>query len=503
MRSLWDELNSSPVCSCGALPKFIEDQQLFQFLNGLNESYSTVKSAIMMMNPLRLMSKAYSLLQRDESQREAHSSVPSLSGDTSSFLISTGSSNGNRTFSQKVNFESRKSNTNVSCKYCKKHGHTVDKYYRLHGFPPDFKFTKNKKSASCVQTEHVFTPSTPLHAAPTTQFHESSAHGFTKEHYQHLLALFQQARLSSGSTHDESTVDNTAFAHLQGPSLKRPLEIGKAAGRLYYLYPDADLFPVTSTSMSASHSFVSLHVFVPSINTSPVVDHVVDVVSCQTMLLNWGSSEGTHFFNSEGILYQTTIPHTPQQNGVVERKYKHLLEVYKLLYISNHSIFFSRDVVFHEYVFPYKSDSSPVLFPLPTPDSVDVLPTPVSHTHGSDPSPSTNSSLPHSSPTPSFSSFHHSPVSLPAPSSSPSSSSSALSPTPPFIPLRRSSRLVIQLVHLKDYVFSSVLSLAFPPSTKVSCVDLHMHESQLYQQAVSNPAWQEAMLKEFQALETN
>ncbi|XP_075101634.1 uncharacterized protein LOC142177072 [Nicotiana tabacum] len=65
MRSLWDELNSSyvgPVCSCGALPKFIEDQQLFQFLNGLNESYITVKSGIMLMNSLPPISKAYSLL---------------------------------------------------------------------------------------------------------------------------------------------------------------------------------------------------------------------------------------------------------------------------------------------------------------------------------------------------------------------------------------------------------------------------------------------------------
>jgi len=170
----------------------------------------------MMMNPLPPMSKAYSLLQHDENQKEAHSSVLSLSGDTSSFLVSTGSSNESRTFSQKVNFESRRSNTNDSCKYCKKPGHTADMCYMLHGFPPDFKFTKNKKFDSCVQTEHSFTPSTPLHATPTTQFPKSSAYGFTKEQYQHFLALFQQAQLSSGSIHDESTVDNTIFAHFAG-----------------------------------------------------------------------------------------------------------------------------------------------------------------------------------------------------------------------------------------------------------------------------------------------
>ncbi|XP_070051729.1 uncharacterized protein [Nicotiana tomentosiformis] len=444
MRSLWDELHSSyvgHVCSCGALPKFIEDQQLFQFLNGLNDSYSTVKSAIMMMNPLPPMSKAYSLLQHNESQREAHSSVPSISGDTFSFLVSPGSSNGNRTFSQKVNFESRRSNTNASCKYYKKPGHTVDKCYMLHGFPTDFKFTKNKKSASCVQTEPPFTLSTHLHGILTTQLSESSAHGFTKEQYQHLLALFQQAQLSSGLTHDDSSVNNTAFAYfaslfssyvessvdshvcassqlkvnpwildtgatnhmtphkhllfnvkpltkpflvtlpngykakvvstgylhlrhdvvllhvLLGPSLKWPLEIGKAAGRLYYLYPDADHFSVTSTSMSVSHSYVSLPISAHSVNISHVVDHVVDFVS---------------------------------------------------LYLFDHS-------------------------------------------------------------------------------SSSSSSSSDSSSTPPFISLRKSSRPVQQHVYLKDYVCSSVLAPTFTPHTKVS----------------SNPSWQEARLKEFQALEAN
>lgn len=45
-----------------------------------------------------------------------------------------------------------------------------------------------------------------------------------------------------------------------------------------------------------------------------------------------GSSiEASQFLASNGILNQTTIPHTPQQNGVVERKHKHLLEVARAL----------------------------------------------------------------------------------------------------------------------------------------------------------------------------
>lgn len=93
MRSLWDELTSAyigPTCSCGALPKFIEDQHMFQFISGLNDSYSTVKSSILLMSPLPSISKAYSLLQQDESQKEVKSTPHGFSGDSAaSFSVSS------------------------------------------------------------------------------------------------------------------------------------------------------------------------------------------------------------------------------------------------------------------------------------------------------------------------------------------------------------------------------------------------------------------------------
>ncbi|XP_060216451.1 uncharacterized protein LOC132643935 [Lycium barbarum] len=111
MRSLWDKLSSayvSPTCSCGALPKFIEDQHLFQFLSGLNESFSTVKSGILMLSPLPSISKAYSLLQYDESQKESHPIVQGFSGDSASFSATTSS---NRTYNQKVSFDPKRNSS--------------------------------------------------------------------------------------------------------------------------------------------------------------------------------------------------------------------------------------------------------------------------------------------------------------------------------------------------------------------------------------------------------
>lgn len=41
------------------------------------------------------------------------------------------------------------------------------------------------------------------------------------------------------------------------------------------------------------------------------------------------------FFNEKGILSQCSCLHTPQQNGVAERKNRHLLEVTRTLFVES------------------------------------------------------------------------------------------------------------------------------------------------------------------------
>lgn len=110
----------------------------------------------------------------------------------------------------------------------------------------------------------------------------------------------------------------------------------------------------------------------------------------------------------------------------------------KLLNIFNHFIFFSMDIVFHEHVFPYKSDSSPVLSLFPLSALMDYIPPPASSTSGTDHS---SSSIPPSNLV-SSPSTSHSPSPLHYSHVSPSSSSSNYSSPPSVFPLRRSSRPV-------------------------------------------------------------
>ena len=47
------------------------------------------------------------------------------------------------------------------------------------------------------------------------------------------------------------------------------------------------------------------------------------------------SKEFTSFLSDKGILHQKSCPHTPQQNGIAERKNRHLLEIVRTLLVES------------------------------------------------------------------------------------------------------------------------------------------------------------------------
>ena len=75
LKALWDELASyktQPTCSCGGMKVYSEQReqdQIMQFLMGLNESYNAIRGQILLINPLPSVRKAYSLITQEEKQR--------------------------------------------------------------------------------------------------------------------------------------------------------------------------------------------------------------------------------------------------------------------------------------------------------------------------------------------------------------------------------------------------------------------------------------------------
>ncbi|XP_060182407.1 uncharacterized protein LOC132612081 [Lycium barbarum] len=160
IKRLWDELDSldssitcSCVCTCEAKGKMVkakQDEKLVKFLMGLNDIYCGARGNILMISPLPSVANAYALLMQEEKQREMHV-TPKFSGESSSFIV-VGQGSQRLYFNEgkvtKGNFVNKKST--LVCRYCKKTRHTIEKCYKIKGFPSNFKFTKGRNNPSPV-----------------------------------------------------------------------------------------------------------------------------------------------------------------------------------------------------------------------------------------------------------------------------------------------------------------------------------------------------------------
>ncbi|XP_074342061.1 uncharacterized protein LOC141679463 [Apium graveolens] len=269
-------------------------------------------------------------------------------------------------------------------------------------------------------------------------------------------------------------------------------------------------------------------------------------------------------FLQQGIFHQTTCRYTPQQNGAVERKHRHLLEIgralffqskipkkywsesilcaayilnriplqsihndtpyyrltgnvpdlshfrqgYKVLDFSRDTVFVLRDLVFHETHFPFHSQSLPIDYPatiyLPSVtsfyDSDDTINFP--STPSSDPQ-SVGSGVPDS-------------VSTTTPTSVTTSNSfsvlqdlstdESLNVTTELPVIRKSTRIHKTPSYLSSYKCNTVVcsthwcNLVKTPSIQPACT---IKELLSYKEAANNPVWIAAMQKELEALHTN
>ena len=217
LKVLWDQLRSFspfPLCTCGKcqcnvnqrLTDLQAKESVMKFLMGLNDSFSQVRTQILLMDPLPSINKVHSLLIQEEIQRSINlgTRVESTAFATKSQNLTTfdGGSNG-------------KGKERPLCTHCGKLGHTIDKCYKLNGFPPGYKF-KNKSMAHLVSSATPDQPHNPTimplqegvpgHNAVTTH-----APSFTPDQYQQLLALigtlpssFQQN--STGQVHHMANI---------------------------------------------------------------------------------------------------------------------------------------------------------------------------------------------------------------------------------------------------------------------------------------------------------
>ena len=136
------------------------------FLMGLNETYTTVKGQILLMDPIPSIGKVFSLLLQDEKQRK----IGKKNTIESSALA------------VKANGSSKSFNKAKSGRpQCTHYGvlvHDVDKCYKLHEYPPGYKF-KNKGSQATSFANNVVGADASL----------DECVNLTRSEYQQLLSL--------------------------------------------------------------------------------------------------------------------------------------------------------------------------------------------------------------------------------------------------------------------------------------------------------------------------
>ncbi|KAH0722970.1 hypothetical protein KY289_006014 [Solanum tuberosum] len=286
MKRLWDELNSldaSIHCTCEARGKNIkgkQDVRLVQFLMGLNDSYCSARGNILMISPLPTIGNAYALLMLEEKQREMQI-TPKYSGESSSFIaakylgessssIATGQNGGSqRTYSsdpkgQRFSTENKK--YELTCRYCKKPGHTIDKCFKIHGFPSNFKFTKQRSFPNSVQGNTVL--SNEGHGGQFMYNGDSSEKSkpLTKEQLDQVILMLHQIKLDdqgtnslvSGSNNCAGTISGGPRIFVQGgPLMKSPKVLGDSRNSLYVLQPSSPVVSNTFKPCTTYASFVS------------------------------------------------------------------------------------------------------------------------------------------------------------------------------------------------------------------------------------------------------
>lgn len=148
LKTIWQDLvDYRPTydCSCGGIKPIIEHMEsefVMIFLMGLNDSYSSVRAQILLMNPIPAITKVFSLIIQEERQRIAGNSISPPPTDQVTLLAAEASKKQNNTRFR------RNDNQRPFCSHCNIRGHTVDKCYKLHGYPPRYKFRNSENDVN-------------------------------------------------------------------------------------------------------------------------------------------------------------------------------------------------------------------------------------------------------------------------------------------------------------------------------------------------------------------
>ncbi|XP_070029529.1 uncharacterized protein [Nicotiana sylvestris] len=152
LKIFWEEFEAlvpAPGCDREKSRDFVlylQKLKLSQCLMGLNDSYSQARSEILMRSPSPTDNQAYAIIISDESQKSVAANSGILGNNqtitTGNYEIAMYSkTSGNQ-------YQKFKKNYNIQREFCKLKGHNNENYYKIVGYPPNFKHKKKSSGGN-------------------------------------------------------------------------------------------------------------------------------------------------------------------------------------------------------------------------------------------------------------------------------------------------------------------------------------------------------------------
>nr|GEX24475.1 ribonuclease H-like domain-containing protein [Tanacetum cinerariifolium] len=220
LNALWKQFDAMielPKCICNASEGFEKHNQLMklmQFLMGLDDSYMQIRSCILSKEVLPDVRSAYATISSKESHRVASIRFSGSSQRSQAFAFVSNVPNRIHFQRNNQNFNTRPMPNNMNnnrqsggsglvCENCGFHGHTINRYLKIIGYPSDFgkkKFSsQNQKNKGVSNNNYVGT---------------SSSSGFSDEEMATLLSLIKDNRIGKNLVNYGKIVDLGANQHM-------------------------------------------------------------------------------------------------------------------------------------------------------------------------------------------------------------------------------------------------------------------------------------------------